>query len=227
MFAASQKPFVSSAHGQSASAREVPMPIQRAAVSTALFASALSLLSFSSRAHAVDDPGVKHVTQGNVDIAITRVPEKRLDFTVVVPASLDQVWQAMTTSDGLVTWLTPAAQVELKVGGLWQCDFPGGKIGGGSILSFMPKEMLAVAALAPEEFPTVRKERTQAIFFFDAVDATHTRVRLSQIGWKTGDEWDKAFAYLAGGNAQLLNALHHRFASGPIDWEALMGGHKH
>jgi uncharacterized protein YndB with AHSA1/START domain len=156
-------------------------------------------------------------------IAGARAPEKRLDFEVVVPASLDDVWQAFTTASGLVTWLTPAAKVELRLGGPWEADFPGGKTGGGTILSFLPREMLAVAALAPEAFPTVRRERTQAVFRFEPVDPTHTRVRLAQIGWQVGSEWDAAFAYLAGGNAQLLNSLHHRFASGPVDWQAVFG----
>lgn len=170
---------------------------------------------------AIAAAGTERFTLGAVQVVATRGAEKRLDMEAVVPASLDQVWEAFTTSDGLVTWLTPGATVELRLGGPWQANFPGGKTGGGTILAFLPREMLAVAALAPEAYPTVRRERTQAVFRFDAVDATHTRVRLSQIGWQTGDEWDRAFTYLSKGNAQLLNALVHRFTSGPIDWKAL------
>jgi uncharacterized protein YndB with AHSA1/START domain len=173
-------------------------------------------------AAAAAAPPSGQFTQGAVEVTVTRAPERRLDFEVVVPATLDQVWQAFTTADGLVTWLTPAAKVELRPGGPWEADFPGGKTGGGTILSFLPREMLAVAALAPEAFPTVRRERTQAVFRFEPVDAAHTRVRLSQIGWQTGREWDEAFAYLAQGNAQLLNSLHHRFAAGPVDWQAVL-----
>jgi uncharacterized protein YndB with AHSA1/START domain len=174
---------------------------------------------------AAAQPAVERSTRGAVTVTITRAPEKRLDFEVVVPASLDEVWQAFTTADGLVGWLTPAAKVELRLGGPWEADFPGGKTGGGTILSFLPREMLAVAALAPEAFPNVRREHTQAVFRFEPVDATHTRVRLAQIGWKDGSEWDAAFAYLADGNAQLLNSLHHRFATGPVDWKAVFGQH--
>ena len=46
-----------------------------------------------------------------------------------------------------------------------------------------------------------------------------TTVRLAQTGWKAGDEWDKAFDYLATGNARLLEALYHRFAAGPEAWK--------
>ena len=77
--------------------------------------------------------------------------------------------------------------------------------------------VLAIAAMAPETFPTVRAERTAAVFQFED-KGNSTLVRLTQSGWKTGEEWDKAYDYLAQGNAQLLEALLHRFVSGPTDW---------
>jgi hypothetical protein len=43
-------------------------------------------------------------------------------------------------------------------------------------------------------------------------------VTLPPTGWKDGDEWTKAYEYLAVGNAQLLASLHHRFVYGPTDW---------
>ncbi len=73
--------------------------------------------------------------------------------------------------------------------------------------------------MAPEQFPTVRSERTRAIFEFEAVK-NGTRVTLTQTGWKQGKEWDDAYDYLAKGNAQLLAQLWYRFAKGPIDWHA-------
>jgi uncharacterized protein YndB with AHSA1/START domain len=99
--------------------------------------------------------------------------------------------------------------------------FPGSSAGGGTILSFVPNERLELAAMAPETFPTVRKECTRAVFEIRATGRT-TAVHLKQTGWKTGDEWDKAFEYLAKGNSQLLNALHDRFVNGPIDWKPIL-----
>lgn len=48
--------------------------------------------------------------------------------------------------------------------------------------------------------------------------ANETVVRLTQTGWKDGEEWTKAYEYLAVGNAQVLVSLHHRFVYGPTDW---------
>src|SRR6267378_2616500 len=126
----------------------------------------------------------------------------------------------MTTTAALITWLAPDAKVDLRPGRDWLAFFPG-TAGGGTILSFKSDERLEVSALAPAAFPTVRKERTNALFELEAVDATSTRVSLIQTGWKDGPEWDKAFDYLAGGNAQLLAGLRQRFITGPIDWNKI------
>ena len=80
-------------------------------------------------------------------------------------------------------------------------------------------EMLSIRAMAPENFPTVRRERTQAVFRFHEIDPQHTRVTLTQTDWKSGEEWDRAFEYLSKGNAQLLDMLYHRFQDGPMRWE--------
>ena len=143
--------------------------------------------------------------------------DKVLVLEVTVPAPLSAVWQAFTTSEGLSTWLTPGAVVVLKEGGEWTAHFPGGSTGGGTILSFVPQKELVLSAMAPDKFPTVRATRTRARFQFEA-KGDSTIVRLTQTGWKDGEEWMKAYEYLTVGNAQLLATLHHRFVSGPSDW---------
>jgi uncharacterized protein YndB with AHSA1/START domain len=144
-------------------------------------------------------------------------PDKTLVLEVTIPASRAAVWQAFTTSAGLSTWLTPDAVVDLRPGGEWTAHFPGGKTGGGTIVSFVPEKEIILSAMAPERFPTVRAERTTARFQFEAKGES-TVVRLVQTGWKSGEEWDRAYEYLTVGNAQLLATLHRRFVNGPIDW---------
>jgi uncharacterized protein YndB with AHSA1/START domain len=144
-------------------------------------------------------------------------PGKGLIIELTIPAPLPDVWKAFTTSDGLMTWLTPSATVELRPGGDWICHFPGGSTGGGTIVSFISQQELVISALAPDKFPNVRAHRTNAKFTFKA-NGNSTLVRLTQTGWQEGDEWNRAYEYLAAGNAQLLAMLHHRFVSGPVDW---------
>jgi uncharacterized protein YndB with AHSA1/START domain len=152
------------------------------------------------------------------DKAANAAAGKVLLIELTIPAPLPEVWKAFSTNDGLMTWLTPNATVDLRPGGDWICHFPGGSTGGGTILSFVPQQELVISALAPDQFPTVRAHRTTAKFTFKA-DGNSTLVRLTQTGWQEGDEWNRAYEYLAGGNAQLLAMLHHRFVSGPVDWK--------
>ncbi len=155
---------------------------------------------------------------GNVTVVKVATPRKELQFSVVVPASVNDVWAAFSTSAGLKTWLWSDAAVDLRNDGDWIVHYPGGKTGGGTIVSFEPGKRMTMRAMAPEQFPTVRKERTTAVFGFEAVDASHTKVTLVQYGWKEGKEWDDAYEYLSTGNAQLLEQLRTRFVKGPIDW---------
>lgn len=147
---------------------------------------------------------------------------QKLVIEVEVPAPVSDVWRAFSTSDGLSTWLTPQATVDLRPGGEWTAHFPGGSTGGGTIISFVPEKELVLAALAPDKFPHVRAERTRAVFQFEPRGSS-TVVRLTQTGWKSGDEWTRAYEYLVAGNAQLMATLHHRFVDGPIDWKKMFG----
>ena len=150
---------------------------------------------------------------------------KALILEVEVPAMTTAVWNAFTTSEGLSTWLTPGAVVDLRPGGEWTAHYPGGKTGGGTIVSFVKDREVVMRAMAPESFPAVRAERTLAKFEFESRGSS-TVVRLTQSGWKSGEEWDRAYDYLASGNAQLLGMFRQRFISGPTDWEKIFGGKK-
>jgi uncharacterized protein YndB with AHSA1/START domain len=154
---------------------------------------------------------------GPVTVTKVAAPEKALRFEVTVAGSLDEVWAAFTTTDGLGTWLWRDARVDARPGGDWLAIFPQ-STGGGTIVSLTPKTQLVISALAPEKFPTVREQRTRATFEFAAVTPSSTTVTLVQTGWKAGAEWDAVYEYLADGNAALLTQLHQRFASGPIPW---------
>jgi uncharacterized protein YndB with AHSA1/START domain len=178
------------------------------------------LLGAAAGASAADAQSTQN---GAVTVTETALPEKRLDFEVTVPAPIDKVWTALTTSDGLKTWLWQDCRVDLRPGGDWLVNYPGGSTGGGTITAFEAPSRIEIAAMAPEQFPTVRRERTRAVFTLKAAaDGKSTLVELAQTGWKSGDEWDKAYAYLADGNAELLNNLRQRFISGPFDWAAIL-----
>ncbi len=156
--------------------------------------------------------------ESHVAVARLAEPEKALRLEVLVAAKPADVWQAFTTSAGLDTWLWRDCTVDLRAGGGWIVHYPGGKTGGGTIVSFRDGRQLVLHAMAPERFPEVRSVGTTAVFDF-APAADGTRNTLTPTGWKQGKEWDDAYEYLASGNAQLLDQLYVRFARGPIQWQ--------
>ena len=157
---------------------------------------------------------------GSVTVTQVLAPHRELNLEVMVPGSRDSVWAAFTTSAGLETWLWRDCTVDLRRGGDWTVNYPGGKTGGGRIERYRDRKDITLHAMAPEWFPTVRRVGTTAAFSFEAVGDS-TRVRLRQTGWQSGAEWDSAYTYLAHGNAQLLGQLRYRFVKGPIDWDAV------
>jgi uncharacterized protein YndB with AHSA1/START domain len=176
-----------------------------------LFLMALWMTPFA--AHAQDTAK----KESHVEVTRVKEPEKALKFEVLVPARPADVWQAFATSAGLNTWLWRDCTVDLREGGGWIVHYPGGKTGGGTIVSFRDGQQMVLHAMAPEQFPEVRSVGTTAVFEF-APAGDRTRVTLTQTGWKVGKEWDDAYEYLAAGNAQLLDQLYLRFARGPVKW---------
>ena len=58
-------------------------------------------------------------------VKVTRLDSpKALKFEVIVPAKLDEVWTAFTTSAGLNTWLWQDCTVDLREGGGWTVHYP-------------------------------------------------------------------------------------------------------
>lgn len=155
---------------------------------------------------------------------VDRGDERRLKWELVVPASVDEVWETWTTADGIASWSAPAGHVELRRGGTWEAHFnperPKGQRGSDAneIVDFDPGRLLVIRAGAPLKYPTVRAEKTMFYLTLTPVGRHHTLVQAMQTGWKSGPEWAEAFEYLAKANATWLDWLHQRFTSGPIDW---------
>ncbi len=143
---------------------------------------------------------------------------------IVVDTSMSEVWKAWTTTEGAVTFFAPEANIELARGGsyelLFDLDAPEGSRGGEGlkILSFLPEEMLSFEWNAPPQYPAVRGQRTWVVVQFFRCGNHKVRVRLTHLGWKKGEEWDKAFRYFERAWDVVLARLKHRFAEGPIDW---------
>src|SRR5690348_9623294 len=141
----------------------------------------LAALFFLMLTTASPAPQVTH--QGFVTVTRIAEPRRQLVMEVQVPARRDSVWVALTTGPGLSTWLWSDCTVDLRKGGGWTAHYPGGKSGGGTVEHVEIGRSLTLHAMAPEQFPTVRRVGTTAVFSFVAVGDTATVVRLTQTGW--------------------------------------------
>jgi uncharacterized protein YndB with AHSA1/START domain len=145
---------------------------------------------------------------------------------ILVPATLEEVWNAWTTTEGVKTFFSSEAKVELAVGGSFEIyfllDAPYGSQGseGCRVLSYLPKEMLTFSWNAPPEFGKLRGQHTIVVLRFDELEPGKVRVVLSQHGWGSGEQWDKLYDYFDKAWSYVLGNLKKRFAAGPIDWQA-------
>jgi uncharacterized protein YndB with AHSA1/START domain len=144
---------------------------------------------------------------------------------VVVNASVEPVWHAWTTPEGAVTFFAPRANIRLVVGGPYELyfdlDAPEGSQGGEGlkILSFLPMEMLSFEWTAPPQYASVRQgPRTWVVVQFYPLGRNEVRVRLTHLGWREGEEWDKVFQYFKRAWDTVLGRLEYRFSKVPIDW---------
>ena len=150
--------------------------------------------------------------------------ERAIRYAVVVPAPLDDVWAAWTTTEGIKSFFAPDAKVEARVDGPFEVymnpfGVPGMKGADGMrFLAIQDRRMISFTWNAPPSMPEVRKQRTYVTVRFKPTGEKTTEVTLYHGGWGDGPEWDRAFAYFEKAWTNVLGSLEERFAKGPVDW---------
>jgi len=138
---------------------------------------------------------------------------KRIENEVTVAAPIDKVWQAWTTTEGVKTFFSENAKVDLRVGGPYEIyfrkDAPEGSRGseGCEVLSFLPKEMLSFSWNAPPENPEIRKQRTVVVVQLTDLGSHGTKVKLTQNGFGEGSEWDTVRGHFEKAWPMVLKSL--------------------
>jgi len=149
-----------------------------------------------------------------------------LQHSLVVPASLKEIWDVFTTTEGVKTWAVPVASVDFRVGGIWESSYNRtGTIGApGNIknryLSYIPMRMVSFQAInAP---PTFQHPEVLADVFtvieLEELGPRSVRVTASVVGFKNNAAHDAVYSFFDSGNASTLRNLHQRFTNGPVDW---------
>lgn len=153
-------------------------------------------------------------------VGTPQAPDRAIVKTVLVKAPVKEVWRAWTTSQGMKDVLGANCNIELMLGGRYEILFsdqpPVGAQGseGCQVLSFVPERMLSFSWNAPPSIPAMRHHRTFVVVTLTP-SGEETTVELRHAGWRTGQEWDKTYAYFDNAWGFVLSALQKRFVDGP------------
>jgi uncharacterized protein YndB with AHSA1/START domain len=150
---------------------------------------------------------------------------KRIEITEIIPASVGEVWESWTTSEGMTAFLGAPADIELRRGGKYEIYFdetaePGSR---GSetceVLGYIPGRMLSFTWNAPPKFTNCRFLHTWVVVELRPIGGDRTEVTITHEGWDENlsahpqykDEWEGVRAYFQNAWPSVMNALraHH------------------
>lgn len=141
--------------------------------------------------------------------------ETREVFEVEIEASVDDIWNAFTTTEGLKSWVAPLADIDFKVGGKWRANYnKDGELGDATtientILCYDPKRMISLKATGfPEgfEFEDAAKE-TWSIFYFTPVSDSVTKITVVGLGYNDSEQSKKMRAFFKVANKYSMDQL--------------------
>jgi uncharacterized protein YndB with AHSA1/START domain len=161
------------------------------------------------------------ITTGRLDTG-----ERILRHQALINAGLKQVWEAFTTSQGLMSFAAPFVNLDFRVGGTWESSYERDAQPGdpaniiNEILSYLPMEMLSIRIKqTPPGFPHPEiGKQLWTVNQFEACDKRRTQVTTTMLGWQEGPEWEEVFEMFKRGNALTLGWLYERFEHGSRDW---------
>ncbi|HEQ98135.1 MAG TPA: hypothetical protein ENO22_02195 [candidate division Zixibacteria bacterium] len=151
--------------------------------------------------------------------------DRVIHHEAVVEASLDKVWKTWTTTEGVKTFFSPHARIDLRIGGPFEIYFDTGQPYGsrGSegcvILSYLPKKMLSFSWNAPPSLGEMRDRKTHAVLFFEPLDSARVKVSFDHYGWGEGERWDEVYEYFDRAWTYVFGNFEKRFKEGPLKWE--------
>ena len=151
--------------------------------------------------------------------AVSANPADVVVTEAVVPAPINEVWQAFTTPQGIESWMAASGDIDLRIGGMLRTTYRRGADLNGdtaihqTILSIDPERMLSYRVVKPPKgFPFADAiGNTWTVVYFDPIDDGHTRVTAKMFGYTNQPESQKMRAFFETGNKATLNALVKRF----------------
>ena len=149
-------------------------------------------------------------------VETTAANELILTQEVLVDASVAEVWEAYTTTEGWLAWVAPNAEVDLRAGGTIRTNYdPDARIGDPGtntlhILNYVPERVLTLQAELSERWPDVMKEdgeHLMNVVLFDDLGAAGTRIRSYGVGYRADPAYDELMEFFIPANERLYAKL--------------------
>lgn len=153
---------------------------------------------------------------------------QQLQLTVDVPPA--KVWAALTTDEGIHSWVAPVAHVTSGNNGLLEASYlPTSKLGDpdnirNRIVVYLPNKLIVFHnEHAPKNGPFKQEaiDKIRTMVELQDLGDGRTRIVESGVGYGEGADFDTMYAHFRDGNAEEFAALADALAGHPIDWKAM------
>lgn len=185
---------------------------------------ALALLASTSVPAMAAEP-IKIGTDIEADGSTTLFHETLID------AQVKDLWPALSTAEGWMTWAAPIAWAspadpDLLETSYSKTDKPGSPATVQQrFTARIPGRMLAFKTIkVPAGFPNGADYLKVSSVFELQPEGARTRLRLTSVGYPDSEGGKALVAFFTEGNAIALEALQKRFTDGPVDWNKALGG---
>ena len=107
-------------------------------------------------------------------------PTRTIDLTVEIAATVDKVWEAVATGDGIARWFAPIASVDEGEGGTVTVAWAEGADWPSRITAWRPGEHLRMVDLSDADAATAGTALTVDYHLEDAAGKTRLRLVTSE-----------------------------------------------
>ena len=132
--------------------------------------------------------------------------DRGIDLTIDIDATLEEVWQALTTGEGIARWFAPYAAVTPGEGGSVSVGWDPKEMWEQPITVWEPLRRMQTASEMPSKDGSIVR---LAVDYYLDVQGGRVRVRLVHSGFDDSGSWDDYIDGLDAGWAYFLFNLKH------------------
>ena len=166
-------------------------------------------------------PAVEVTTRTEADGTVTLV------HSALIEAPPPEVWTAVSTPEGWVTWAVPLARWAEGESDVLETSYNPDELAGGpgaiwqQFVARIPGRLLVFRTIkTPDDFPHGEAYKKVTGIFELAAEGEATRVRLTSTGFPDSEGGRMLAGFFAKGNAATLESLQRRFVEGAKVWAA-------